>query len=94
MNKYSQILIINFVIINVIAALFNSIFASNSIVLGLPVIMAVTLGVVVSIGRSLINLNPGARKTVTIFAIPGFLILMIINTLVANGTANVVRKLF
>ncbi len=91
MNQYSKILIINFIIINLIGIVF-SVFITNGFTLAIPVIVAVTLAVTYVIAKSLINRHPEMKKTVVIISVPVFVILSIINLIVAAGTVRLLAE--
>ncbi len=94
MNIYSKMLVINFVVLNLLVFLFHSFFVGNAIIIGLAAIFLVTLGVTAAIVRTLINDSPERQKLILILSLPGFGVLMIINFLVASGSAQVCSSIF
>jgi len=94
MNVYSKLLVINFVVLNLLVLLLHSAFVDNAIVIGFAAIFLVTLGVIAAIIRTLIYDNPDRKKMILVLSIPAFGILMIINTIVASGSAQVCSTIF
>ncbi len=92
MNKYTKILIINFLIINLLAVVF-SLFITNGFILAVPVILGVTLAVVYVIAKSLIESNEEMKKFVLFGSVLMFIFLSIINLIVASGTVRVLMEL-
>jgi len=92
LNKYTKILIINFLIINLLAVVF-SLFITNGFILAVPVILGVTLAVVYVIAKSLIESNEEMKKFVLFGSVLMFIFLSIINLIVASGTVRVLMEL-
>ncbi|MBU7005342.1 hypothetical protein [Phosphitispora fastidiosa] len=92
MNVYSKILVINFVVLNLLVLLLHSVFVD--IFVGLLAVFLVTLGVITAIIRTLIYDNPDRKKMILVLSLPAFGILMIINSIVASGSAQVCSIIF
>lgn len=88
MNKYSKILISNFVMVAIFALLFRPIFLAN-MNLGLPVVLVITAVIIYTIYKALAADFAEYKKAVVMVSLFGFFCLAVINLLVASGMAKV-----